>query len=101
MSVEGAARQVAKGLVDRFGEYIDDKPVVRQVDDRTWAVAWEGVPSWAMNDPYDAWEEFASEMEEFGGAGSYNESDHEPYYDDIPGFWMEPYSPYVLHITRD
>ena len=101
MSLKDAANKVAKTLVDRYGYYTDDKPVVRQVDDETYSVAWNGPTDWATNDPYWFHEEVASMMAEFGGDTSFDPKKYKPFYDEIPGFYMEPYSGYDLRIYKD
>lgn len=101
LSLRGAANRVAQNLVDRYGYYSDDKPVVRQVDRDTYSVAWNGPSDWATNDTYGFHEEIAGEMAEFGGDPSYKSDSYKPFYDEIPGFFMEPNTGYELHIYRD
>jgi len=101
MTVKDAAKKVAQNLVDRYGYYTDQKPVVRQVDNDTYSVSWDGPTDWATNDTYWFHEEIADMMSEFGGDTSYDSSKYKPFYDQIPGFYMEPYSGYELRIYKD
>lgn len=101
LSLRGAAEQVAKNLVDRYGYYSSDKPVVRQIDNNMYSVSWNGPTDWATNDTYGFHEEIAGDIAEFGGDTEYNADSYTPYYDEIPGFFMEPNTGYELHIMRD
>ena len=93
MSVKAAAEKVAKDLVVRYGHWSDTTPLVEPTDNG-YRVAWEeGPPSWAMNDPYDAFEELMG--------GDFDESEWQPFYDEIPGIWMEPNMSFELHVGKE
>ena len=98
-----AGKRLAKKLFKRCKDWSDAPPHVYKAEDGSVHVAWEeGPPNWAMNDPYYAHEEMAAEFGmEFGGDLSYNADDYEPYYDDIPGVWIEPYNSFTVSITKD
>lgn len=100
LSAKDVADKVAKDLVDRYGYYTDDKPVVREIDGG-YSVSWNGPTDWATNDTYWFHEEIASMRAEFGGDTSYNEEDYKPYYDDVRGFTLEPINGYELGIYPD
>jgi hypothetical protein len=101
VSLKGAANRVAQNLVDRYGYYSDDKPVVQQVDRDTFSVSWNGPSDWPTNDTYGFHEEIAGDIAEFGGETAFDADSYKPYFDEIPGYYMEPNTGYELHISRD
>lgn len=96
MSLGDAAKKVADTLVDRYGYYTDDEPVIRVHDRESASVSWDGPTDWAMNDPY--W--FHEELVGYGLESDYSADNYKPFFDDIPGFELEPYDGYTLMIRR-
>lgn len=94
------ANRVAGELLENYGYYTSDKPVVRE-GEHCALVAWDGPTDWATNDPYWLHEEIADYVAEFGGSTKYNAEAYKPYYTEKPGFYYEPYDGYTLGVYPD
>jgi hypothetical protein len=91
------ANRVAGELLENYGYYTSDKPVVREGENCA-LVAWDGPTDWATNDTYWLHEEVADYAAEFGGGKKYNAEAYKPYFTEKAGFYYEPYDGYTLGV---
>jgi len=77
-----AAEQIVKQIVERVGYYSETPPTVKVVADRVSIVWEEGPYEWTTNDNYGLHEELVN----IGYEGEYK---HKPYWDEIPGIFVE------------
>lgn len=100
--LQEAGNKALEQLIERYGWYSEDGPLVHW-DDSSLTITWEcGPPSWALGDTYWMHEEVMSMAQEFGVATPpFKASDYKPFWDGLDGFFYEPYNSYTLTITLD
>lgn len=99
--IEHAANHLAAVLMERYGYYTDDKPVIRIENAEKAIIAWNGPEAWATNDTYWLHEEFQILRMEAGiEPEEYNPDHYKPYFDNVPGFEIEAATSYSISIHK-